>query len=147
MNVVITGASNGIGYHTALSLAVTGHRVFALARRGERLEQLQREAAVEGGVVVPVVADLADPARLVSACRVVAAQAQHVDVLVHNAGMLVNRPFAQLDEQDWLSVYRVNVFGVAALTRQLYPLLRGGAHVLHISSMGGVQGSQKFPGL
>ena len=144
MNIVITGASNGIGYELAKLLAGEGHRVFAMARGAQRLEKLAKEAS---GEIVPVVLDLADSASRASACAVIAAGTRQVDVLVHNAGLLVNKPFAQLEEKDWQSVYQVNVFGAADLTRRLLPLFHKGSHVLHISSMGGVQGSQKFPGL
>ena len=47
----------------------------------------------------------------------------------------------------FLSVYKVNVFGLAEITKQLIPFLRKGSHVVTISSMGGIQGSMKFPGL
>lgn len=72
-----------------------------------------------------------------------------VDVLVHNAGILVHKPFEQLERADWLRIFDANVFGAAELSRALLPWLSKGAHphVLHIGSMGGFQGSSKFPGL
>jgi len=67
--------------------------------------------------------------------------------LIHSAGKLINRPFEALTETDFLEVYKVNVFGVAHLTQQLLPFMEKGAHVVSISSMGGIQGSLKFGGL
>jgi NAD(P)-dependent dehydrogenase (short-subunit alcohol dehydrogenase family) len=71
----------------------------------------------------------------------------HIDVVIHNAGMLVNRPFEELTAQDFQQCYAVNVFGVAALTQALLPVMNKDSHVVAISSMGGIQGSAKFPGL
>jgi NAD(P)-dependent dehydrogenase (short-subunit alcohol dehydrogenase family) len=70
-----------------------------------------------------------------------------VDVVIHNAGSLVNKPFEQITPADFEQVYKVNVFAVAELTRICIPYLSKGSHVVTISSMGGVQGSSKFPGL
>jgi NAD(P)-dependent dehydrogenase (short-subunit alcohol dehydrogenase family) len=70
-----------------------------------------------------------------------------VDIIIHNAGSLVNKPFAQTTQQDFENVYKVNVFGVANLTRVCLPYLQKGSHVVSISSMGGIQGSMKFAGL
>ena len=72
---------------------------------------------------------------------------QKVDVLIHNSGLLVNAPFSEIDIQTFKKVYDVNVFGVAALTQAMIPFMGKESHVLTISSMGGVQGSVKFPGL
>jgi len=70
-----------------------------------------------------------------------------VDILINNAGKLINKPFGELTSSDFLEVYKVNVFGVADLTQRLIPYLKKGSHVVNISSIGGVQGSMKFPGL
>ena len=70
-----------------------------------------------------------------------------MDGLVHNAGALLNKPFSKTSMKDFEQIYRVNVFAVAELTRMLLPYFRPGSHVLAISSMGGIQGSMKFPGL
>ena len=60
---------------------------------------------------------------------------------------MVNKPFLQLTMQDFETVYKTNVFGVAELTKTVLPFMQTGSHVVTISSMGGVQGSMKFPGL
>lgn len=72
---------------------------------------------------------------------------KRVDVLINNSGYLVNKPFSQLKMEDLENSYRVNVFGAAALTRAVLPFMGKTGHVVNISSMGGVQGSMKFPGL
>ena len=60
---------------------------------------------------------------------------------------MLNKPFAETTATDFEAIYRVNVFGVAALTRVVLPFMASGSHVVTISSIGGVQGSVKFPGL
>src|SRR5690606_35453461 len=70
-----------------------------------------------------------------------------VDILINNAGMLVNKPFMEISMEEFEAVYRVNVFGVARLTQKILPFMPREGHVVTISSMGGVQGSAKFPGL
>ena len=71
----------------------------------------------------------------------------HFDAVINNAGMLINKPFAETTYADFEAVYRVNVFGAAQLIRNLLPFLTTDSHVLNISSMGGVNGTAKFPGL
>ena len=70
-----------------------------------------------------------------------------VDVLINNAGVLLNKSFAETTMNDFEMVYKTNVYGVAELTRVVLPFMNNNSHVVTISSMGGVQGSMKFPGL
>ena len=72
---------------------------------------------------------------------------QQVDVLINNAGALLNKPFAETTMDDFESIYKTNVFGLSELTRVVLPYMKKESHVVTISSMGGVQGSMKFPGL
>jgi len=67
--------------------------------------------------------------------------------LINNSGYLVSKPFKQLTTEDFRESYEVNVFGAAALTQAVLPFMKKEGHVVNISSMGGVQGSLKFPGL
>ena len=151
--IVVTGASRGIGRALTLALVRHGaHRVYALSRHTEQLRSLVAEAAAAAapGTVVPVTADLSDPASVTSACASIRQQSPQVHVLVNNAGWLVNRPFAELTDEDWLRSYEVNVLGAVRMIRGLRGALLaadGGSHVVNIASMGGVQGSQKFSGL
>jgi short-subunit dehydrogenase len=70
-----------------------------------------------------------------------------VDVVIHNAGALLFKPFLETTTADFEKIYKVNVFGLASLTRICVPYMKKGSHVVTISSMGGIQGSLKFPGL
>ena len=148
MIIVITGASSGIGFETALRFAEDqDNLVFALARRKEQLEQLA--GCATAGRIIPVVSDLAtyDNSQLIRSIR--NHQIQHVDFLIHNAGLLINKPFEEITGVEWEEVYRVNVIGAGQLTLQLLPYLGGEkpSHIITIGSIGGVRGSLKFPGL
>ena len=140
-NIVITGTSRGIGFELAQQFANTGHNVLALSRNAKPLE------AVNHKNITAIAVDLSLEEEIKKATDFVSENWKQVDVLINNAGKLVNKPFTQLTSDDFLNVYKVNVFGVAELTKNLIPFLKAGSHVVTISSMGGIQGSLKFPGL
>jgi short-subunit dehydrogenase len=71
----------------------------------------------------------------------------NIDALINNAGALINKPFGETTAKDFETIYQVNVFGLANLTRMVLPFINSNGHVLNISSMGGVDGTSKFPGL
>lgn len=73
--------------------------------------------------------------------------ASPIDILINNAGLLVNKPFPALTHQDFTESYQVNVIGIMEATQALLPQLAADAHIVNISSMGGFQGSLKFAGL
>lgn len=139
--VVVTGTSRGIGYELVKWLADGGHSVLALSRNPLPAEGLD----LPGAISLPF--DITDPAASDAAASWVASNWGRADVLIHNAGNLVNKPFSETRAEDFEAVYRVNVFGVATLTRAMLPVMEPAGHVLVISSMGGIQGSAKFPGL
>src|SRR5690606_17367882 len=91
--------------------------------------------------------DLTDEQALAPISSFLSSSWERVDVLIHNAGSLVLKPFEQTSVADFESVYKVNVFGVVALTQVCLPFMGKGSHVVTISSMGGIQGSMKFAGL
>lgn len=140
-NVVITGTSRGIGLELVKIFSKQGHNVLALSRNSEpvNLLQLQKVRAIPF--------DITREEDLQKAFDLVQKEWKEIDILIHNAGAIVNKPFEELSTEDFEDVFKINVFGVAALTRKLLPLISKKGHVVTISSMGGVQGSMKFPGL
>ena len=70
-----------------------------------------------------------------------------IDILINNAGKLINKSFKDLSKDDLYDVYDVNVFGVISLIQSLLPFFKKDSHVVNISSIGGISGSSKFPGL
>ncbi|OYU83469.1 MAG: short-chain dehydrogenase [Flavobacterium sp. BFFFF2] len=139
-NIIITGASRGIGKELALLAASQGHQVLALSRQINT--DLQAHPAIQ---LLSV--DLSNENEIQSVSNWIANNWKQVDVLIHNAGALQFKPFTATTLTDFENIYKVNVFGVAALTQVCVPFLRSGSHVVAISSMGGVQGSAKFAGL
>ncbi|MEE2605241.1 MAG: SDR family oxidoreductase [Bacteroidota bacterium] len=70
-----------------------------------------------------------------------------VDFLINNAGKLVNKPFLDQSEVDFKTTYDVNFFGIVRLIQSLFPFFKKDSHILNVSSIGGIGGSSKFPGL
>lgn len=150
MNIVITGASTGIGYHTALRLASAGHKVFVIARRKNYLEKLSVEVLKENpkAQLHILAGDISDYNFLNEIEKTVSSHGE-MNVLINNAGLLVNKPFEQLTAKDWMDVYSTNVFAPVNLIKRLLPHFSSSSrsHIVNISSMGGFQGSAKFKGL
>lgn len=139
--IVVTGASRGIGFQLIQLLALEGHSVLALSRNIEPIESL----GLDKVRVVPF--DISLPGDVDKIRNYVETNSIMIDGIVHNAGKLINKPFSELTTEDFREVYDVNVFGVANLTQALLPAMADSGHVVAISSMGGIQGSMKFPGL
>ncbi|MFZ9074520.1 MAG: SDR family NAD(P)-dependent oxidoreductase [Flavobacteriaceae bacterium] len=137
--IVITGAGRGIGYALVQLAARQGHRVFALSRNIKAIEASES--------VHPLSIDITDTNALETFASQLGNEGTVVDVLINNAGAFLNKPFAETSKEAFEAIYQVNVFGLASITRLLLPLISQKGHVVNISSMGGVEGSAKFPGL
>jgi NAD(P)-dependent dehydrogenase (short-subunit alcohol dehydrogenase family) len=140
-NIVITGTSRGIGYEMVALLTNAGHNVLALSR----------DPAPISGLDISnchcFSCDITEASDIKRAAAFVKEKWARVDVLINNSGALVNKPFRELNLQDFENSYKVNVFGAAMLTQAMLPFMTKTGHVVNVSSMGGVQGSAKFPGL
>lgn len=134
-NIIITGAGRGIGLELVKILS-KDHQVIALSRNISKVVNLPNVQAIA--------IDFSNPDFVEQLDR---HQFSNIDILIHNAGKLINKPFEAHTNQDFLDIYQINVFAVAALTRFLLPKMNKGCHVVNISSMGGIQGSAKFAGL
>ena len=139
-NIIVTGTSRGIGLELALQLATQGHRVLAISRTIP-------QALLGNENISCLSVDLATEADLHKVADYLSSTWKQVDAIIHNAGSLLLKPFSETAQADFEAIYKVNVFGVANLTRLCLPYLQKGSHVVSISSMGGIQGSMKFAGL
>jgi NAD(P)-dependent dehydrogenase (short-subunit alcohol dehydrogenase family) len=139
-NVIITGTSRGIGLELALQFANAGHHVLALSRKTPQL-------LIENKNVTCLSVDLSKEEDLTQVEQFLTTSMKKIDAIVHNAGALLLKPFEETSTEEFEKIYKVNVFGVANLTRICLPFLTKGSHVVTISSMGGIQGSMKFAGL
>jgi NAD(P)-dependent dehydrogenase (short-subunit alcohol dehydrogenase family) len=146
MNIIITGASRGIGREVASILASQdGNLVIAVARNGEKLTELRKELP-DPSRLIPLPYDLqnGDYDGLARQIRVLMPE---VNVLINNAGALVNKKISQLKEDDFDLMMTLNVKAAFFLSQSLIPVFETNGHIVNISSMGGFQGSAKFPGL
>ncbi|MFD2726732.1 SDR family NAD(P)-dependent oxidoreductase [Hyunsoonleella rubra] len=140
-NIIVTGTSRGIGFELVQLFAKAGHNVLALSRNEKPIQDLNLEN------VSCFSFDLNDSKAYQNVKAFIEKEWGQVDVLINNAGALLNKPFSETTISDFETVYKTNVYGVSELTRVVLPFMKGGSHVVTISSMGGVQGSMKFPGL
>lgn len=146
LNIIITGASSGVGYHTALALANQGHTVYALARRKNKLVELATK--VKGhGKIYPVVIDLENFTE--EELNETFSKIPSVDRLINNSGKLLNKNFLEITEEEIDSVFNLNYKAVVKLIQYFHPkmVVSQNAHIVNIGSVGGVTGSVKFPGL
>ena len=140
--VIITGTSRGIGYELTKIFAEKGYKVLALSRNHEPV------TALNYSNVSCFSCDLSNESDLLEVADFIQNEWNAaVDILINNAGYLINKPFADISTEEFEKVYKVNVFGVAAIIKKTLPFMLQKGHVVNISSMGGVQGSVKFPGL
>jgi NAD(P)-dependent dehydrogenase (short-subunit alcohol dehydrogenase family) len=147
MNIVITGGSRGIGKETAMYLAADRNNHLLVTGTNENaLRKLEKEAPFENIRCYSFdfsVAGAGYPAFAEHASSVFSS----IDVLVNNAGSLINKKFTELNDADIRKMMEINYFAPVTLIRSLFPLFRKGSHIINISSMGGFQGSVKFDGL
>ncbi len=132
--VLITGASSGMGRSAALLFAHDGHKVYAGARRVDRM---QEELAPKG--IVPVALDVTKPEdneRVVN--QIIEAEGR-IDVLINNAGFGLYGPVEDVPLDDARYQFEVNLFGMADLTRRVLPHMRAqhSGRIINTSSMGG----------
>ncbi len=136
-NVVVTGASSGIGRDCALHLAAQGWRVFAGVRRQLDAATLQNQS---NGNISPVMLDVTSPTDIAAAVEQVQAQlnGQALHGLINNAGIAVGGPLEFLPIERIRHQLEINVIGQIAVTQAFLPLLREGpGRVINVSSISG----------
>ncbi|MEO6304862.1 MAG: SDR family oxidoreductase [Bacteroidia bacterium] len=148
MIVLITGASKGIGFEMVKQLSEDQNTlVIAVSRNLEPLTKFVNQKNTH--TVLPVKADITkatDQKKIVKTLKTLGLK---IDILINNAGEIVNKPFEKITAKELQSVYTTNVFGPFTLIQTLLPFFnkKNKTHIVNISSMGGFQGSSKFPGL
>src|SRR5690606_27676323 len=148
-NIVITGASRGIGFEASLALLKQGHTVLAIARSADRLANLQYTAAEHGGrgTLHTLSFDILNDDYSSVLTPFVEERQGRVDALINNAGTLVNKPFTETTAADFLQMIQSNLIGHVRIIQELLPYMAAESHIVNVGSMGGFQGSAKFPGL
>lgn len=148
--VLVTGASSGIGEATALAFSAEGARVAAGARRADRLESLARKAP---GEVLTLDLDVTDQESVRAAVAATVERFGALDVLVNNAGVMLNGPIAGADTAEWTRMVETNLLGSMYMVHAALPhLLKAKGTIVQISSTSGrvasaysgVYGATKF---
>ncbi len=140
--IVVVGASRGIGKALVEIFASNSeNRVIALSRDLEKMEDIFN--GYSNVITFPF--DLLH--NVLSEAKTIFEGIENIDILINNAGKLVNKPFPEITHRDLMECYQVNVIGVMETVQAAVPKMNHGGHIVNISSMGGFQGSVKFAGL
>ncbi len=131
--ILVTGTSSGIGYDTALALARQGHKVYAAARRMEKMEPLREEG------VVTIRMDVTDETSMTEGIRTIMEAEGRIDVLINNAGYGYFGAIENVSMEEARRQLEVNVFGLARLCQLVLPVMRGqgSGRIINTSSVAG----------
>jgi 3-oxoacyl-[acyl-carrier protein] reductase len=153
MNILVTGAGRGIGFATVKEFASRGrHNIIALSRNKTRINELASlcNDLFPLSRVYPYCMDLESGTKeFTELSDYFIKEFGHLDILLNNAGYLVNKPFELMGAEDEKKMWEINYMAPSRLIRLLISIMgiHAKGHVVNISSMGGVQGSIKFTGL
>ena len=150
MNIVITGASRGIGAELVRYFQhQEGHTIIGIARSRDHLVALREEGHRNRmpSTFYGIVYDFVESQDFIGLTNQIETLVPHIDILINNAGFLLIKPFLEVDTADFDKVFAVNVKTPYLLIQALVPRMKKGSHIVNISSMGGVQGTEKYPGL
>ena len=152
MNIIITGASRGIGAETAKSLACKYNvNMILIARDPDKLERLAEDIKQQypQTTIYPYAFDLKDPTHLKELLVFIHSKWDHLDILINNAAFLKHTPVTEMEVDDLENHYSVNLFSPFMLIVKLFNLLNKSQikHIINVGTMGAVQGSKKFSGL
>ena len=137
----ITGASSGIGEATAELFAKEGSKVALLARRADRLAELEKRIEDDGGEALPIEIDITDHGKVEAALAEIKGQFGALHNLINNAGVMLLGAVEGWDISQWRQMIDVNLLGLLYCTREALPLIRdsGGGHIVNVSSVAGRQ--------
>ena len=137
--IVVTGTSSGIGHQICIQAAKMNFNVISVSRNIEPLKDI--------GGIESFAIDITDKDSVDEFIANLKSRKIKIDILINNAGYLVSELFGDTTYDSFKKTFDVNVFGLAEITRSLIPIINSDGHVINISSIGGVNGSKKFPGL
>jgi NAD(P)-dependent dehydrogenase (short-subunit alcohol dehydrogenase family) len=146
---IITGATRGVGRATALRFAREGASIAIFSRTAAALNEVAGEISAKGSPVLAVVGDVSREEDVLALFRQTRERFGRVDVLVNCAGIVAVRPFAEMDAATWDSVIDVNLRGTFLCCREAFRVMAGqrSGVIINLSSLSGVKGVEKFPGL
>ena len=137
--IVVTGTSSGIGHQICIQAAKMNFHVISVSRNIEPMKDI--------GGIESFAIDITNKDSVDEFIANLKSRKIKIDILINNAGYLVSELFGDTTYESFKKTFDVNVFGLAEITRSLIPIINSDGHVINISSIGGVNGSKKFPGL
>jgi len=147
--VLITGASSGIGLELAKIFAKKNHALYLVARNSKNLKKIKCELEGQNPNLVchTLSFDLSELKNIKDLVLNIRNRFGVLDIVIHNAGTLIKKNFIKIKKEELMYSFSVNFFAPFILTQKVIPILSAKAHIVFISSMGGVNGASKFPGL
>ena len=137
-NAIITGTSSGLGLELVKKFSNEKYNIISLSRS---------TCSVKSSLVQHYNFDITRPKSILELKKLLESKYKKIDLLINNAGMLINKPFVELTKEEFYSVYDVNFFGVIELIREILPFFKSKSQIINISSIGGINGTSKFKGL
>tara|TARA_B100000989_G_scaffold150766_1_gene112382 strand:- start:70 stop:741 length:672 start_codon:yes stop_codon:yes gene_type:complete len=137
-NAIITGTSSGIGFELVNKFITENYNIISLSRS---------TCSIKSSLVEHCNFDITNPKSISELKKLIQSKYKTIDILINNAGMLINKPFVELSKKEFISVYDVNFFGVIELIQGILPFFKSKSQIINISSIGGINGTNKFKGL
>ncbi|MFL2604655.1 MAG: SDR family NAD(P)-dependent oxidoreductase [Flavobacteriaceae bacterium] len=137
-NVIITGTSSGLGFELVNKFIAENYSIISLSRS---------TCSIKSSLVEHCNFDITNPKSISDLKKLIQSKYKTIDILINNAGMLINKPFIELSKKEFISVYDVNFFGVIELIQGILPFFKSKSQIINISSIGGINGTNKFKGL
>ena len=137
-NAIITGTSSGLGFELVNKFIAENYNIISLSRS---------TCSIKSSLVEHCNFDITNPKSISELKKLIQSKYKTIDILINNAGMLINKPFAELSKKEFISVYDVNFFGVIELIKGILPFFKSKSQIINISSIGGINGTNKFKGL
>lgn len=143
---IVTGASSGMGNDIAFQFAMEGAKVFAVARRMDRLEHLAEKAKKHGGEIIPFKADMSVQKETENMVTEAIKRFGKIDILVNNAGVMDDfSPVGDVSDDMWTKVMNLNVNAPFYATRaavKFFLTREEGGVIVNVASIGGLFGGR-----
>tara|TARA_A100001015_G_scaffold282276_1_gene346382 strand:- start:437 stop:1108 length:672 start_codon:yes stop_codon:yes gene_type:complete len=137
-NAIITGTSSGLGFELVNKFIAENYNIISLSRS---------TCSIKSSLVEHCNFDITNPKSISELKKLIQSKYKTIDILINNAGILINKPFVELSKKEFISVYDVNFFGVIELIKGILPFFKSKSQIINISSIGGINGTNKFKGL
>jgi NAD(P)-dependent dehydrogenase (short-subunit alcohol dehydrogenase family) len=136
---VITGAGRGIGRSIAFAFAEEGSNLVLVARSRDQLEHVAQELRNRDTKALPVTCDVSSAQEVQDLARVVQDEFGQIDILVNNAGISKRSKLLEYDDETWLEVIRINLFGTYLCIKAFLPMMQqsGQGRIINIASTAG----------